>query len=399
MIKELTADVREAIHSRGEDLSDRQVLDLIEDRVLKDSRIVSSDYKTKGRIIEGIFYATRRELDILQPYAEDDQISEIMVNGKDSIYIEKQGKVTKLDLAFDTTEDLEEMARRLAGKVHREINDLSPIVDARMSDGSRFHAVSRSVALNGPALNIRRFPKVQITMEDLIQKETISRQAADFLASAVRAGLNIFISGGTSSGKTTFLNVLASCIPKEERVIVIEDSAELQLGELENVVRMETRTANSREKGQVTMGQLIAASLRMRPDRIIVGEVRGGEVLDMIQAMNTGHDGSLSTGHGNSPEAMVSRLEAMYLTAADYPLTAVRQQIGQALDLIVHLGRMPDRSRKVLEIAELVGYDGDNLRMNRLFKFKFNEGLIPTGNRLLRREKAELRGVTLDGGV
>ena len=405
-VKEITEGVRAIINSRQEQLSDEDVLTLIEDYVLRDPRSNNYSFRTKSEIISNLFNATRKDLDLLQPYADDREISEIMVNGIDNIFIEKKGKIKKLDVHFETKEDLEEIIRRIAAKVHREINELNPIVDARLEDGSRVNAVYKNVALNGPILTIRRFPENRITMEDLFKSRTITIEAANFLEKLVRAGYNIFISGGTSSGKTTFLNVLSEYIPKDERVIIIEDSAELQITGIDNIVRLECKNANVQGKGEVSVRQLIKASLRMRPDRIIVGEVRGEEVLDMIQAMNTGHDGSLSTGHGNSPEGMISRIEAMFLQAADYPIDAIRNQIAEALDIIVHLGRLSDKSRKVLEISEIEGYRDGNIIINPLFKYKINSDdsknelsnsgdLISTGNKLKNTYKLEMNGVML----
>lgn len=394
-LKEITENVRAVINSREEKLTDEEVLELIEEFVLHDGRTAVCPYQVKEEVVRGVFNATRKELELLQPYADDENVSEIMVNGLDGIFIERYGKVEKLDQRFENREELEEIIRRLAGRVHKEINELNPIVDARMEDGSRIHAVYNNVALNGPILSIRRFPKKRITMEELLALNTISREAAFFLEKLVRAGYNIFISGGTSSGKTTFLNVLSNYIPKDERVIVIEDSAELQIMGVENLVRMESRNPNIQGKGEVTIRQLIKASLRMRPDRIIVGEVRGVEVMDMVQAMNTGHDGSLSTGHGNSPEGMLSRLEAMYLMAADFPIEAIRNQIAEAIDIIVHLGRMTDKSRKVLEIVEVVECKENKIKLNPIFIFKANEGLVETGNTLHNQTKLEMKGIML----
>ncbi|HWQ77678.1 MAG TPA: CpaF family protein [Anaerovoracaceae bacterium] len=405
-VKEITEGVRAVINSRPEQLSDAEVLALIEDYVLRDRRTDGCSFRTKGELISGIFNTTRKDLDILQPYADDPEVSEIMVNGIDKIFIERKGKIEKLDINFETREDLEEVIRRIAAKVHREINELNPIVDARLEDGSRVNAVYKNVALNGPILTIRKFPGSRITMEDFLRMGTITAEAAEFLETLVRSGYNIFISGGTSSGKTTFLNVLSEYIPRDERVVVIEDAAELQITGIENIVRLECRNANVQGKGEVNVRQLIKASLRMRPNRIIVGEVRGGEVLDMVQAMNTGHDGSLSTGHGNSPEGMLSRLEAMFLQAADFPIDAIRSQIAEAIDIIVHLGRLPDKSRKVLEISEIEGYHDDKIWINPIFKYSMNRSgaadgaarsgfLVPTGNALKNTMKLEMNGAYL----
>jgi pilus assembly protein CpaF len=409
-VKEITEGVRAVINSRQEQLSDEEVLALIEDYVLRDRRTDGRSFREKGELISGIFNTTRKDLDLLQPYADDSEVSEIMVNGIDNIFIERKGKIEKLDIRFETHEELEEIIRRIAAKVHREINELNPVVDARLEDGSRVNAVYKNIALNGPILTIRKFPESRIVMEDLLRMGTLTEEAASFLKKLVIAGYNIFISGGTSSGKTTFLNVLSEYIPRDERVIVIEDAAELQITGIDNIVRLECKNANVQGKGEVNVRQLIKASLRMRPNRIIVGEVRGGEVLDMIQAMNTGHDGSLSTGHGNSPEGMLSRIEAMFLQAADFPIDAIRSQIAEAIDIIVHLGRLSDRSRKVLEIAEIEGYREGKIKINPLFKYTINncdnddgpagtwtaEGrLVATGSKLVNTGKLEMNGVQI----
>ncbi|MBE6031678.1 MAG: CpaF family protein [Clostridiales bacterium] len=396
MEKKLIQSARSAINSLETEVSDEEAFQLIEELVLGCEEAVLLDHRQKEALVRTVFHVTRRSLDILQPLAEDEAVNEIMVNGTDTVFIERDGRILRTDLRFDSREDLEEVIRRLAARVHREINDLNPIVDARLEDGSRLSAVYANVAVNGPILNIRRFPRTRINMEDLLEWETITPEAAAFLKMLVQARYNIFISGGTSSGKTTFLNVLSNYIPKEERLIVIEESAELQIASVENIVRLETRSGNAQGKGAVTLRQLIRASLRMRPDRIIVGEVRGAEVMDMVQAMSTGHDGSLSTGHGNSPEGMLSRLEAMYLTAADFPIEAVRGQIASAIDVIVHLGRLPDRSRKVLEIAEIQGLSEGKFLINTIFKYQQNNGLVFTGNELRNRDKLVMQGVDYD---
>mgnify|MGYP003785156107 CR=1 FL=1 len=394
-IKQITESVREVINAREEKLSDAEVLELIEDFVLHDKMTGIYPYQEKRNMVQGVFNATRKELGLLQPYADDANVSEIMVNGLDGIFIERKGRIEKIDQKFDSYEELEEIIRRLAAKVHKEINELNPIVDARMEDGSRIHAVYKNVALNGPILSIRRFPEKRITMEELLDLGTITRECALFLECLVKAGYNIFISGGTSSGKTTFLNVLSNYIPKDERVIVIEDSAELQITGVENIVRMESKQANMQGKGEVSIRQLIKASLRMRPDRIIVGEVRGAEVLDMVQAMNTGHDGSLSTGHGNSPEGMLTRLEAMFLTASDFPIEAIRNQISEAIDIIVHMARMPDKSRKVIEVVEIEGYKDGQYITNPLFRYKRGKGLESSGMGLKNLAKLKMKGIEL----
>jgi len=388
-------EVRNVINSSAASVSDGEVYLEIERRVLMDESTRDLSFRAKRRTVDRIFHSLRCELDLLQPYAEDGRVSEIMVNGPDHIFIERGGRIERVPEHFESTEELEELIRRIAAGVHREINELSPVVDARLSDGSRVNAVYKNIALNGPILTIRKFPEKRITMEELIRMGSITQEAAQFLEKLVVGGYNIFISGGTSSGKTTFLNVLSDFIPREERVVVIEDSAELQIGNIENIVRMETRSANVQGKGKVSIRQLIRASLRMRPDRIIVGEVRGEEVVDMLQAMNTGHDGSLSTGHGNSPEGMLRRMEAMFLSAADFPVDAIRSQIAEAIDVIVHMGRLPDSSRRVLEISEITGYEDGKIVARPLYGYAPGKGLEAAENVLSNTEKLRMRGITL----
>ena len=345
-------------------------------------------------------------LGILGKIIMDPDITEIMVNGYDTIFIEKAGKLSRLDEHFESDEDLRRIVQKFVSQMDRTIDSSNPIVDARLEDGSRVHVVFPPVALDGATVTIRRFPKQPMTVRDLLEKDSITPEVADFLEKAVISKHNIFISGGTGSGKTTFLNALSNFIPAWERVITIEDSAELQIKNIPNIVRMETKKANSREANEITIRDLIKASLRMRPDRIVVGEVRGEEALDMLQAMNTGHDGSLSTGHANSPEGMLSRLETMVLTgSAELPLTAIRQQIGTAVDLIVHLSRLRDFSRRCVEITEVVGYDYETQRvmLNPIFRFQENKAessrdrvvgrLVRTGNRLIHTDKFELSGI------
>jgi pilus assembly protein CpaF len=383
----ITKQIKDIIVQKEENLSDSDVLHLIEDTVLGDKDFSLLPLSQTTKVIYRIFYSIRKDLDILQPFLEDTNVSEIMVNGIEDIFIESNGVIKQADVRFESTEELEEIIRRIAAKVHKDINELNPIVDARLADGSRINAIYKNIALNGPILTVRKFPKQAITMKHLIQWGTITKEAADYLETLVRCGYNIFISGGTSSGKTTFLNVLSNYIPNHERVIVIEDSAELQIHQIKNLVRMECKNANLQGKGQISMEQLIKASLRMRPDRIIVGEVRGKEVIDMIQAMNTGHDGSLSTGHGNSIEGMIRRLESMFLQSANFPIEAIRTQIAEALDIIIHLGKLQNRGRKVLEIAEVVGIRNGEICFNKLFEYSMSAGLKSTGNQLFHQQK------------
>ena len=387
----ITEEVRKRLHDQNEtEISDEQVLRIIENVVMDLSPPDIADFRQKKILADAVFNVTRKELDILQPLAEDDEVNEIMVNGPDNIFVERSGRMEPVPLHFENREHLEELIRRIAARVHREINDIQPIVDARLEDGSRVNAVYSNVAVNGPILTIRKFPKKNRTMEDLIRMGSLTREAADFLKLMVETGHNIFISGGTSSGKTTFLNTLSEYIPKNDRVVVIEDSYELQMSGIDNLVRLETRNANSQGKGAVNIRQLIRTAMRMRPDRIIVGEVRGAEALDMLQALNSGHEGCMSTGHSNSARAMMYRLETMVLTAENFPLDAVRQQIISAIDLVVHLGRFPDLSRKVIEISEVTDGGGGSIRMNPIFLLG-GEGLVRTENPLLNEAKLRLR--------
>ena len=315
------------------------------------------------------------KLGILDPLVKDEDISEIMVNGKDKIFYEKYGKVSEYGLGFETTEDLEEVMRNIAGSVHREINELNPIVDARLEDGSRVNGVYKNVALNGPILTIRKFSDRFLTMDDLVKNGTMTEKESAFLGSLVACGYNLFISGGTSSGKTTLLNALSTAVPPEERVIVIEDSMELKLNHINNIVHMECRNANSKGKGLVTMADLIKTSLRMRPDRIIVGEVRGGEVAEMLQAMNTGHPGSMSTGHGNTAEGMLKRLEAMYLMSVSLNIDAIREQIAEGIDVMVHIRKDRNGARHISEIKEILGYESGKFILNDIMS-RDSKGIV-----------------------
>jgi pilus assembly protein CpaF len=395
-VTELTSETRQYIRSRGGDIVDQVVIRHIEKEALHGRSCRGLAVRDRIRAADTAFCRTRRELGVLQPLADDPKVSEIMVNGTRDVFVERSGRIERKDVRFEGIEELEELIRRIAARVHREINELSPILDARLEDGSRVNAINKNVALNGPILTIRRFPETGITMEDLLEYGSITREAADYLAVLVECAYNIFISGGTSSGKTTFLNALAGFIPGDERIITIEDSAELQIRGIDNLVRMECRGANAQDRGEVNMRQLIRASLRMRPNRIIVGEVRGEEVLDMIQAMNTGHSGSLSTGHGNSPRGMLYRLEAMFLQAADFPVAAIRRQITEGIDIMVHLGRLPGGARTVMEISEIAGMKGGEIELNPLFLYDAPAGLARTGNRLLGKSKLAVKGRALE---
>ena len=350
------------------ELDDDDLIDVIEDviRTSQDKEHLSLRERSEfGRELFNSF----RKYDVLQELLEDERITEIMINGTESIFIERAGRITRHEKRFTSAGKLEDVIQQIVGSVNRTANERVPIADARLPDGSRVNVVLRPAAINGPVVTIRKFPKNPITMRDLIAFGSIGREAADFLKVLVAARYNIFVSGGTGSGKTTFLNALSEFIPEQERIITIEDNAELQLSRLPNLVRLEARDANMEGVGEITIRDLIRTALRMRPDRIIVGEVRGDEAIDMLQAMNTGHDGSLSTGHANSPEDMISRLETMVLAGMDIPLAAVERQIASAVDLVVHLGRLRDGSRKVLRIVEVTGYGEGRVRMSDLYRF------------------------------
>ena len=376
--------------TESRDMDDEQLLERI-DTAIRD--MGQGIYlPLKERIwLRGSLYDSFRRLDILQELVDDKTVSEIMVNGAGTIFIERNGKTQAWERRFEKPEQLEDIIQQIVGRVNRVVNVSSPIVDARLEDGSRVHIVLPPVSLNGPVVTIRKFPE-PITMEKLIRFGAVTEEAAGFLKELVGAGYNIFISGGTNSGKTTFLNALSSFIPPQERVITIEDSAELQITQVPNLVRLETRNANTEGEGEITMSQLIRASLRMNPTRIIVGEVRGRETLDMLQAMNTGHDGSLSTGHGNSARDMLSRLETMVLMAAELPLPAIRSQIASALDIMVHLGRLRDGSRKVLSIAEIGGCTDGEVEMESLYEYDRKTGQLEAKGLLKNREKLGAAG-------
>lgn len=347
-----------------------------------------------------------RGLGILDTIIKDETITEVMINGPDTVFIEKNGKLTKMKETFESEEQLEDIIQKVVGRAGREVNQANPIVDTRLPDGSRVNVVLPPISMNGATVTIRKFSKTPMSIKKLIQYESITEEIAAFLEKLVRAKYNIFISGGTGSGKTTFLNALSNFIPKDERVITIEDSAELQIKELENLVSLETRNANTAGVGAITIRDLIRSSLRMRPERIIVGEVRGGEALDMLQAMNTGHDGSLSTGHANSTVDLLSRIETMVLQGAEgLPLEAIRQQIASAIDIIIHLSRLRDKSRRTMEICEVVGYRNGQIELNPLYVFKEDENsteehvsgqLVRTENPIMKTYKFEMAGISIE---
>lgn len=354
-------------------LSDEELSNEIEQIVDEQTRDRYFPINEKVQIAQQV-YSSIRGFGILDSIISDDAITEIMINGPDEIFIEKAGKLHKINERFESQKRLEDIIQRIVGLAGREVNQSNPICDTRLPDGSRVNVVLPPVALCGPTMTIRKFSKTPMTIGKLIQYGSITEEIAQKLEILVRSKYNIFISGGTGSGKTTFLNALSNYIPKDERVITIEDSAELQITGIENLVSMETRNSNTSGVGEITIKDLIKTSLRMRPERIIVGEVRGEEALDMLQAMNTGHDGSLSTGHANSTEDMLSRLETMVLQgSAGLPLPAIRQQIASAIDIIIHLSRLRDKTRKTIEISEVVGYKDDHIVLNPLYVFKEDE--------------------------
>lgn len=383
-------------------MGDGELEDAIEQMIIDE---LGSEYITieeRVDITERVF-SSIRGLGLLDSIIKDEQITEVMINGPDNIFIEKSGSLHKLEQTFDDERQLEDIIQKIVGQAGREVNQANPIVDTRLADGSRVNVVLPPISLHGAIVTIRKFSRTPMTVKQLLKYGSITTEVAHVLELLVRARYNIFISGGTGSGKTTFLNAISHFIPHDERVITIEDSAELQIEGIDNLVSMETRNANASGSGAVTIRDLIKSSLRMRPERIIVGEVRGGEALDMLQAMNTGHDGSLSTGHANSTKDMLSRLETMVLQGADgLPLEAIRQQIASAVDIIIHLSRLRDKSRKTMEICEVTGYEHGEIQINPLYQFiedenstldKVSGKLIRTENPLRNDFKLRLSGI------
>ena len=403
--------VREGIHGaimRGIDFSrsveDREVLALIDEEIIHAKREGDLSLDEMKQMRLELFNSIRR-LDVLQELIEDSSVTEIMINGPDHIFIERRGKIVRTDRTFVSREKLEDVVQQIVSACNRVVNESSPIVDARLGNGDRVNVVLPPVALNGPIVTIRRFPEKPIRMEDLLSLGSVPENIAAFLNCIVRAGYNIFISGGTGSGKTTFLNALSEFIPGDERVITIEDNAELQIRHIENLVRLEARNANVEGCRPIGIRDLIRSALRMRPDRVIVGEVRGSEAIDMIQAMNTGHDGSLSTGHANSARDMLARLETMVLMGMDLPLPAIRGQLASAIDVIIHLGRLRDRSRKLLEICEVTGMENGRITTAPLFRFHEQDekdgkiiGVWEQAGELASRDKLAMAGVDCPWG-
>ncbi|WGU94282.1 CpaF family protein [Paenibacillus dendritiformis] len=385
----------------GDPIPDEALMGRIEQTLFSSPLAGQFTSEALDQIVKRVYYSFRG-LDALQPLVDDPDITEIMINSHEECFIERKGRFERLEIGFENEEKLEDVIQAVVSQVNRVVNESSPIVDARLPDGSRVHVVLPPIALKGPTVTIRKFPAEPMKMGDLIRWGALSEQAALLLQTLVAAKFNIFISGGTGSGKTTFLNALSQYIPPQERVITIEDAAELQIRAVPNLVSLETRNANTDGKGAVTIRDLIRASLRMRPDRIVVGEVRGAEALDMLQAMNTGHDGSLSTGHSNGPADMISRLETMVLSGANLPVEVVRRQIASAIDIIVHLARLRDGSRKVMEITEVIGLQDGEVLLVPLFRFEesgTDEGQVAgrlTVQHMLRdRHKLAMAGLRL----
>jgi pilus assembly protein CpaF len=376
------------------ELEDEEVAELIHEVLREAAKEEYLPLEKQIYLSRRLFHSLRK-LDVLQELIEDESITEIMINGVEDIFVEKNGRICRSDKRFISEEKLGDVIQQIVSGTNRYVNELSPIVDARLEDGSRVNVVLKPVALNGPIMTIRRFPKEKVTMEQLIAWGSLSGEAARFLELLVKAKYNIFVSGGTGSGKTTFLNALSDYIPKDERIITIEDNAELQIKGVPNMVRLEARNANLEGEGAVTIRDLIKSALRMRPDRIIVGEVRGDETVDMISsAMLNGHSGSMSTGHANSPADMLNRLETMMMMGIDLPLTAIQRQIASALDIIVHLGRMRDKSRKVFEITEVLDYADGKIWLRTLYQYQEEgvengkiKGTVMKVEELARRDK------------
>ncbi len=376
----------------SKELGEEELFELIDEKIHRTALQKGIWLEERKQMRKEIFQSMR-QLDILQELIENPRITEIMINGKDDIFVEEGGKLFRWENGFDSEEKLNNIIQQMVSGCNRVVNEASPIVDARLENGSRVNVVLKPIALNGPIVTIRRFPEKPMDMEKLIELGALQKNHSLFLKKLVLSGYNILISGGTGSGKTTFLNALSNYIPREERVVTIEDSAELQLVSIENLVRLETRNANAEGCLPITIRDLIRTALRMRPDRIIVGEVRGAEAVDLLQAMNTGHDGSLSTGHSNSATDLLSRLETMVLMGMDLPVAAIRQQIASAVDLIIHLGRLRDKSRKVLEITEVCGYEEPRVRLKPLFVYRYGSEKLEKEGELENVAKLQAAGL------
>lgn len=381
--------------------SEEELWEKIDEHIVEKARTCTIAVEQRMKLRRELF-SSLRQLDVLQELVDDPTITEIMVNGVQNIFVEKAGRICQWDSHFDSEQTLQDVIQQIVARCNRVVNEASPIVDARLENGSRVNIVLNPIALNGPILTIRRFPDQPVSVEQLIAFGSLTEEVSEFLCKLVKSRYNILVSGGTGSGKTTFLNVLSNFIPTEERIITIEDSAELQIRSVPNLVSLETRNANVEGCQEINIRELIRTSLRMRPDRVIVGEVRGGEAIDMLQAMNTGHDGSMSTGHANSALDMLNRLETMVLMGVELPLGAIRKQIASGIDIIVQLGRLRDKSRKVLQIMEVVGMEQGEIVLSPLYLFeeKGEEngrivGTLEKKQELLHREKLESAGIHL----
>lgn len=370
------------------DITDEQLKEIIQDEIMKLSHSQPLLLADKIRLNQEVFYALRK-LDILQDLLEDDSITEIMINGHEKIFIERKGKLFRYPGKFSDREKLYQVIQQVAAGANRMVNERNPIVDSRLEDGSRVNIILPPISIDGAIMTIRKFAKEPMTLDWLYERQAFEKEVGEYLKILVKSRYNIFISGGTGSGKTTLLNGLSNCIPKDERIITIEDSAELKLNGIENLVRLEMRSANAAGENQVDMKDLIKAALRSRPDRIIVGEVRGEEALSMLNAMNTGHDGSISTGHANSCSDMLKRIETMVLMGVDMPVDAIRGQMASAIDIIVHLGRTSDGSRKLIEISEITGMNGNQIALHRLFAMNDEDVLIPAGELIHQKKLKE----------
>ena len=396
LINELCKHVGESV-DLYHGVSDETIRNKIIDAVIERSHNLPMTANEKIEVIK-IVFNKMRGMDILQPLLDDKDVTEIMINGPGNVFIEKQGRIHPVEIRFENIEQLNDIIQKIVSTVNRTVNEANPICDARLNDGSRVSVVMRPLALDGPILTIRKFAAEPFDMKKLQECKSITKEAVISLKCLVKAKYNIVVCGGTGSGKTTLLNALSDFIPKDERIITIEDSAELQIKGIKNLVRFETRNANPDGEGKITIRDLIRASLRMRPDRIIVGEVRGDEAIDMLQAMNTGHDGSLSTAHANSAKDLLSRLETMVLTAANIPLEAIKKQIASAVDIIIFISRMGDKTRKVLEISEVTGYINGEIQLNPLFTYEIEktgqEGKLKNlGNKIINNEKFRIYDV------
>ena len=392
-IKEFVDLLRKELSGKEELLDKEEIEEFIKMRTLQEEDFKNLSLEEISNVISRAFYSIKNDMSVLTPYIEDDSISEIMVNSYNKIFVEKDGKIIQVNDSFFNTEEFEDVIRRMAGNVHREINELVPIVDARLENGSRVNAVYKNVAIGGPALTIRKFPESHITMEQLISFGTITEEASEFIKRLMNAGYNFFVSGGTSSGKTTFLNAISDYIPPSERVIVIEDSIELVINNVPNIVRLECKVGSAHNsKSDVGMDQLIKSSLRMRPDKIIIGEIRDGQALmNMLNGLNTGHSG-LCTGHSNSVTGMVRRMEALYMQVASFPIEAIDEQIAEGINIIVHLARLKDSTRKVIDVSEIYINENRRIGINKLFTLEKGK-LVKTGNNLINTSKLDFLNV------